>query len=267
MRFTGQVALVTGAASGIGEATAKKLAAQGAAAVVADIDTDNGERVATEIQAAGGTASFLRTDVSSEDDVRKLVHHAVSTHGGLHLAVNNAGLAHAPAPLHQIPLETYDRLFAIDIRGVLLCMREELAHFVAHGGGAIVNMASGTGLKASAGLSAYVAAKHAVVGLTRTLANEVGRYFIRVNNIQPTAVNTNMIHHQGVYNLFFPDVEDPTAEQFNSAFQALNVIPVPYIEPRDVSDAVLWLASDESRYVTGVSLPVDAGFLQKIGAS
>jgi (+)-trans-carveol dehydrogenase/(-)-trans-carveol dehydrogenase len=99
------------------------------------------------------------------------------------------------------------------------------------------------------------------------LANEVGRYFIRVNNIQPTAVNTNMIHHQGVYNLFFPDSPDPTRDEYAGASAVLNTIPVPWIEPRDVSNALLWLASDEARYVTGISLPVDAGFLQKIGAS
>ncbi|WP_010692688.1 SDR family oxidoreductase [Saccharopolyspora spinosa] len=105
-----------------------------------------------------------------------------------------------------------------------------------------------------------------VVGLCR-LANKLGQHNIRVNNLQPTAVNTNMIHHEGVYKLFFPGEPNPSREQFAQAFTALNTMPVPWVEPVDVSNALLWLASEESRYVTGVSLPVDAGFLQKIGAS
>lgn len=251
MLFTDKVALVTGAASGIGEATAKKLAAEGAAVVVADVDVDNGTRVATEVEAAGGTASFLRTDVSSEDDVRKLVHHTVATHGGLHLAVNNAGLGHAPAPLHEIPLETYDRIFSIDIRGVLLGMREELAHFVAHGGGAIVNMASGTGLKASAGLSAYVAAKHAVVGLTRNGAIDYATQNIRVNAVAPGTILT-------------PQMQSYPQEQQD---KWASLIPMGRVgTPEDIAEAVAFLLSESAAFITGTVMEVDGGYMQASSA-
>ncbi len=251
MLFTDKVALVTGAASGIGEATAKKLAAEGAAVVIADVDVDNGTRVATEVEAAGGTASFLRTDVSSEDDVRKLVHHTVATHGGLHLAVNNAGLGHTPAPLHEIPLETYDRIFSIDIRGVLLGIREELAHFVAHGGGAIVNMASGTGLKASAGLSAYVAAKHAVVGLTRNGAIDYATQNIRVNAVAPGTILT-------------PQMQSYPQEQQD---KWASLIPMGRMgTPEDIAEAVAFLLSDSAAFITGTVMEVDGGYMQASSA-
>ncbi|MCU1346078.1 MAG: 2,5-dichloro-2,5-cyclohexadiene,4-diol dehydrogenase, partial [Acidimicrobiia bacterium] len=162
MFFSDKVAVVTGAASGLGEACARKLAAEGAAVVVADVDVDNGTRVVAEITALGGRSSFVATDVTQPEAVAAMVRHAIDTHGGLDLAVNNAGLGHTPAPFHELALETFDGLLALNLRGVILCMREELAQFVDLGPGAIVNMASVSGEKGSAGMGAYVATKHAV---------------------------------------------------------------------------------------------------------
>ena len=120
-------------------------------------------------------------------------------------------------------------------------------------------------MRGFANFAHYVAAKHGVVGLMRTLANELAPHMIRVNTVHPTAVNTDMIQNENMYRLFMPEAERPTRDEFAQAFTALNALPIPWVEPVDISNAVLWLASDEARYVTGVQLPVDAGFLEKIG--
>lgn len=247
MRFANKVAVVTGGASGIGEACAVLLAAEGAAVVVADVDDHNGARVVAEITAGGGTASYLHVDVASADDVEAMVAHAVATYGGLHLAVNNAGLGHAPARLHEIPLETWDRLLAIDLRGVMLCMRAELAHFVEHGGGAIVNMASGTGLKASRGLAAYVAAKHGVVGLTRNGAIDYATDNIRVNAVAPGTILT-------------PQMRSFPAEQ--QEIWARSIPMARTGETNEIAEAVAYLLSDVAGFVTGAVLEVDGGYMQ-----
>lgn len=247
MGFDGKVAIVTGGASGIGEACAKQLAIEGAAVVVADVDSANGERVRAEIGSAGGTASFVRTDVSAPEDVHRLVEHAVAEHGGLHLAVNNAGLGHPPAPLHLIDMETWDRLFAINLRGVMLCMREEIAHFVEHGGGAIVNMASGTGLKASPGLAAYVTTKHGIVGLTRNGAIDYAKAGIRVNAVAPGTISTPQMRS------FPQEQQDVWAAMIPQGRMG---------QPQEIADAVSFLLSDRAAFITGTVLEVDGGYMQ-----
>jgi NAD(P)-dependent dehydrogenase (short-subunit alcohol dehydrogenase family) len=247
MSFHEQVAVITGAASGIGEACAKALAAEAATVVVSDVDVPNGERVAAEIREAGGNSSFHAADISSAEQVEELFAHAVSEHGGLHLAVNNAGIAHAPAPLHEVPLEVWDRLLAINLRGTMLCMRAELAHYAEHGGGAIVNVASGTGLKAAAGLAAYVATKHGVVGLTRQGALDYATQGIRVNAVAPGTVRT------------------PAMRAFPQEQQDVWSAVIPQgrmADPEEIADAVVFLLSAKAGFITGAVLEVDGGYMQ-----
>lgn len=247
MTLCGNVAIVTGAASGIGEACAKKVAQEGAAVVVADRDEANGRRVAGEIRAGGGESSFFLVDVCSASEVERAVAHTVATHGALHLAVNNVGMAHAPAPLHQIPIATIDRIFSVNLRAVMLCMREELAHFVAHGGGAIVNISSVAGLKASEGFAAYAAAKHGVVGLTRNGALEYATQNIRINAIAPGSIRTPPMRSQP------QELQDKHNGMSPMARMGT---------PEEIANAVAFLLSDQASYITGTVVEVDGGFMQ-----
>ena len=175
--FTDKVVLITGAATGIGRATAQAFAANGARVVIGDID-DRADETGRLITEAGGEATFLRTDVTSDEDVAALVKAAVDTYGGLHVAVNNAGLLPPTAPLTEQTVEDFDKVIAIDLKGVSLSLKHEITHMAAHGGGAIVNTASIAGVIADPGMAPYVAAKHGVVGLTRAAAGggfRVGR--------------------------------------------------------------------------------------------
>ena len=278
-RVEGKVALVTGAARSQGRSHAVRLAEEGADIIAIDIceqietvpyplsSEEDLKETARLVEELGRRVVTVKADVRDGEAMQAAVADGVAELGHLDIVSANAGIWSANKTW-ELTQEQWDDMIGVNLTGVWQTLKAVVPTMIEAGnGGSIIITSSNGGVSGFENLAHYVAAKHAVVGLTRTLANEVGRHFIRVNNIQPTAVNTNMIHHQGVYNLFFPDSPNPTPEQFNTAFQALNVIPVPYIEPRDVSNALLWLASDEARYVTGVSLPVDAGFLQKIGAS
>lgn len=248
-RLEGRVALVTGAASGIGRAAARALAREGARLGLADLDATGGEVLAQEIRAAGGQARFVPTDVSRAEEVRRLVEAVVGSYGGLDCAFNNAGIEGRLAPLAELSLEDFDRVMDVNLRGVFLCLREEIPHLVARGGGAIVNTASVAGLVGAGGFGAYVASKHAVVGLTRCVALDYAASGIRANAICPGVIQTSMLDRIGV--------------QVPGATEALAAtIPLGRLgTAEEIGRAVAWLCSDEASYVTGVPFPVDGGYV------
>ena len=248
MLTEGKIALVTGAASGIGAQIAKRLAVEGASVTVADIADANGEAVVEQIRAAGGTADYFHADIASPTGAEELVAHVVATYGRLDLAVNNAGLAETPGPMHLLEPAAWDRTISIDLTGTWLCMRAELTHFVERGaGGAIVNIASGAGEKATPGLTAYSAAKHGVIGLTRTGAIDYIKQGIRINAVAPGTILTPAMESFGPEQMATWAALMPTGRMGTTA---------------EVAAATVWLLSDEASYTTGSVLEVDGGYMQ-----
>src|SRR5699024_10163130 len=248
MNLTARVSAVTGAGSGIGEAAAKKLASDAASVVVADFDRAGGERVVQEIEAVGGTAAFIKIDVAAEEDAQALVDFTVSTYGRLDGAINNAGVGQPVQRLHEMDMAAWDRIHTVDLRGVFLCMRAQLVHFLAAGSGVIVNTASGAGLKAAPGQGAYVAAKHGVVGLTKQAAIEYITDNIRVNAVAPGLVATPQFRSY------------PQADQEMYAAMQRGGRPA---EPEEIANTMAWLLSDEASFVSAETLLVDAAQAQK----
>jgi NAD(P)-dependent dehydrogenase (short-subunit alcohol dehydrogenase family) len=245
--LTDRVALVTGAASGIGRAAAELFAQQGAAVVVADVHED-GEKTVAGITAAGGRATFIQGDVSVEADVAAMVQAAESHYGGLDAAFNNAGIALPLEPFESLDTHGWARVLAVNLTGVCLCMKHELAVMVPRKRGTIVNTASVAGLVGTPQSAPYTAAKHGIVGLTRTAALEHGRRGIRVNAIAPGFTRTPMVKE-----LF----ENPSSV----IEQLLALSPLGRIaEPHEIAEAALWLTSPASSFVTGHILAVDGGF-------
>lgn len=247
MVLTGRVGLVTGAGSGIGRASAVMMAAHGIKVIVGDISTSDGERVCSEIVASGGEATFKRVDVANIDDVQELIDFAVNTYGGLDFAHNNAGVFGKLALLHEVSLEDWVRELSIDLTGVFLCMKAELSYMVRRGVGSIVNTASTAGLKAAPLSAAYTAAKHGVVGLTRSAALDYADKGIRINAIAPGMIETPL-------NLSMPKEEFDTYKRM-----------MPMLRPgtpEEIASAVLFLLSDDSSFTTGAVLEIDGGFMQ-----
>ena len=245
----GRVALVTGAAAGIGRASALAFAAAGARVMVSDVVVDGGAETVGQIQANGGEATFVRADVSQTAEVEALVRQTVETYGRLDCAHNNAGIEGELAATADCAEANWDRTIAINLKGVWLCMKYEIPHMLEQGGGAIVNTSSVAGLVGFPNLPAYVATKHGVAGLTRTAALEYAEQGIRVNAVCPGVIQTAMIDR-----IVGGDAE---AE---AQFTALE--PVGRMgSPAEVAQAVVWLCSDAASFVTGVAMPVDGGFV------
>ena len=241
----GKVALVTGAGSGIGRATALVFAREGASVLVADRDADGGKETVELVGAAGGTADFHQVDVTDDAQVRDMVAAAVARFGGLDCAHNNAGITQAPTPLHEITDEAWNSMIAIDLTSVFLCLRHEARYMLEHGGGAIVNTSSGAGIIGYPGLAPYVSAKHGVLGLTKTAALEYAKSGIRVNALCPGSTDTPMM--QGFIN------GDPAIE---AAMKA--TVPTGELgRPEQLAEAVVWMCSDRASWVSGESMLVD----------
>jgi NAD(P)-dependent dehydrogenase (short-subunit alcohol dehydrogenase family) len=247
----GKVALITGAGSGIGRATAKIFAREGARLVIADLDAAGGNETVRAIKDSGGEALFVAADISQPDTAESLVAKAVSTHGRLDCAFNNAGIEGAGALTHKCSMENWNRVIAINLTGVFLCMKAEIAQLLKQGGGgAIVNTSSVAGLAGTRGGPAYVASKHGVAGLTKAAALEYGRHGIRINAVCPGPIRTPMMQRI----MAMSGNEDVAEERFVRGEPLRR-----FGQPEEIGEAVAWLCSDHASYVTGLPMPVDGG--------
>jgi NAD(P)-dependent dehydrogenase (short-subunit alcohol dehydrogenase family) len=247
-QFTGKVALVTGGGSGIGEAISKELAAKGASVVVSDINLPAAQRVVGEITEAGGTASAFQQDTAVKEDAEKVVRHAVDTYGGLHLAVNNAGIGGKQAPAGETDLQDWDRVIDINLNGVLYGMRYQIPQMLEAGGEdcAIVNMASIHGTVAAPGNGAYTAAKHGVVGITKNAATEYGPQGLRINAVGPGYIRTPLVESS-----LSPEVVQALAGK-----HALGRLGTA----EEVAHLVSFLLSEEASFMTGGYYLIDGGY-------
>jgi SDR family mycofactocin-dependent oxidoreductase len=276
-RVEGKVAFITGAARGQGRSHAIRLAQEGADIIAVDlvrqIDSvpypmatpgDLAETV-KEVEALDRRIIAAEADVRDYGALKQALDGGVAELGRLDIVSANAGI-YGFGTLADLPGPTWQDMIDTNLTGVWHTAKAAIPHLRAGGrGGSIILTSSTAGLKGVQNLGHYTAAKHGVVGLMRTLALELAPDMIRVNTINPTSVDTDMIHNAATYALFVPDLDekDRTRERLGELFQTLNRLPVPWVDPVDTSNALLWLASDEARYVTGVTLPVDAGALLK----
>ncbi len=247
-RLDGKTILITGAATGIGRATAQLAAERGARVVVADVADEAAGQTVRAIADAGGEAHYIPTDVSDAASVKQLVLSTVERFGALDGAFNNAGISGDTAITARCSEDNFDRIMAINLKGVWLCMKEEIRAMLDAGGGAIVNTASVAGLVGAAGTPVYSAAKHGVVGLTRTAALEYARKGIRVNAVCPGVIDTPMIEQF--------TREGPVAREQLTQLEPLGRLG----KPEEIAAATVFLLSDDSSFVTGTAMPVDGGY-------
>lgn len=242
-----KVAIVTGAAAGIGRATALAFAAKGIRVVVADIDEQSGQQVVVDAKQAGGEALFVRCDVTSDADVQALVAATVEAYGRLDFAFNNAGIEVEQAKLADGDESVFDRIMDVNVKGVWRCMKYQIPVMLSQGGGAIVNTASVAGLGAAPKMSIYSASKHAVIGLTKSAAVEYAKKGIRVNAICPAVIDTDMFRRAAE--------SDPRKAEFAAAMHPVGRLGTA----EEIAAAVLYLCSPDAGFTTGVALPVDGG--------
>ncbi|MCF4978782.1 MULTISPECIES: SDR family oxidoreductase [Pseudomonas] len=247
MTFSGQVALVTGAANGIGRATALAFAGEGLKVVVADLDVAGGEGTVALIREVGGEAVFVRCNVTLEADVKNLMQQVLNSYGRLDYAFNNAGIEIEQGRLADGTLDEFDAIMGVNVKGVWLCMKYQLPLLLAQGGGAIVNTASVAGLGAAPKMSIYAASKHAVIGLTKSAAIEYAKKKIRVNAVCPAVIDTDMFRR--AYEA------DPRKAEFAAAMHPVGRIGTV----AEIASAVLYLCSDGAAFTTGHALAVDGG--------
>ncbi|NEK56719.1 mycofactocin-coupled SDR family oxidoreductase [Geodermatophilus sabuli] len=276
-KLEGKVAFITGAARGQGRSHALRLAQEGADIIAVDLlgtvgtvgyplaTQEDMDETVRQVEALDRRIVASKADVRDTAGLRAAVDDGVAQLGRLDIVLANAGIA-SFAPVDEMTDEMWDDMIDINLTGVFKTVRAAVPHLKAGGnGGAIVLTSSTAGIKGLANLAHYVAAKHGVVGLVKTLANELAPHMIRVNSVHPTSVDTTMIHNEQTYAAFRPDKApaDVTRDDVGEAFQSLNALPIQWVEPVDISNAILWLVSDDARYVTGVQLPVDAGSVIK----
>jgi SDR family mycofactocin-dependent oxidoreductase len=275
-RVAGKVAFITGAARGQGRSHAIRLAQEGADIIAVDlagqIDSvpyamstpDDLAETVKEVEALDRRIVATQADVRDYGALKAALDEGVTQLGKLDIVSANAGIF-SFGTMEELDEKHWQDMIDVNLTGVWHAAKAAIPHLRANGGGSMILTSSTAGLQALPNTGHYNAAKHGVVGLMRTLALELAPDMIRVNSVHPTAVDTDMIQNSATYELFAPDLPpaERTKEILSERFQTLNVLPIPWVEPVDISNAVLWLASDEARYVTGVTLPVDAGLLTK----
>lgn len=273
-RVEGKIALVTGAGRGQGRSHAVRLAQEGASVIALDIcapvESVSYEMASREdlaltgelVREHGGRAHTAVVDVRDYARLEHEVAAGVAALGGLDIVVSNAGIA-SYAPGDQITEPAWQEMLDINLTGTWHTIKAAVPHLKQRGGGSIILTSSAAGLQGNKNLAHYVASKHGVVGLMRSFANELAEHWIRVNSVNPTQVETPMIMNEEIFRLFRPDLPDPQREDIIDVSVGVHALPIPWVQSEDVSNAVLFLASDEARYITGVALPVDAGLLAK----
>jgi SDR family mycofactocin-dependent oxidoreductase len=274
-RVEGKVAFITGAARSQGRSHAVRLAEEGADIIAVDLcgpvesigmyppatEDDLAETV-RQVEALDRRIVASKADVRDTAALRGAVDDGVAQLGRLDIVLANAGVFELQPSL-ELSDGAWQEMIDINLTGVWNTCKVALPHLIESGGGAIVITSSTAGLKGTPNTIHYTAAKHGVIGIMRTLANEFGKQSVRVNTVHPTGVDTVMIQNEKTWGLFTPEDPHPTREKFTEIFETLHPLPVPYVEPRDISNAILFLVSDEARYITGVTLPVDAGYTVK----
>ncbi len=246
----GKRVLITGGASGIGAASALLLASRGAKVVIGDMAEEMGAAVAQQGQDAGNSIVFKKVDVTSGDEVRALFDFAMETLGGLDVVVNNAGIDHKPSPMHELSDDDFDRNIAVNLKGVWHCMRAAVKCMLPSGGGHVINVASIAGLRSAPMISAYSAAKHGVMGLTKSAAHEYARANIRFNAVCPSFIDTPMVRNT------MASMDERTQQATIKASPLRRLGNVD-----EISSAIAWLASDESSFMNGHAFTLDGGML------